>query len=154
MKRMPIAEYFKFKNVRDYVQGTYNHFFKEDIKTHIREQAMYRASLCNKCLINGSCMHCGCSTPGVFFAPNKVDANNKWGAMLGEKNWELYKVENNIDISVITKEVEDAIKINNKITEDMLKANPALEHYPNTEYSDDLKELIGNEEEDKDKSTT
>lgn len=76
-KRPSISDYFKYKNIRDYVQGTYNYYFKDNIETHRREQAFYRAYLCKPCLDNGKCMHCGCATPHLFFAPNKVDANGK-----------------------------------------------------------------------------
>jgi hypothetical protein len=76
-KRPSMADYFRYKNIRDYVQGTYNYFFKENIEQYKKEQAFYRAFLCSSCLNNGSCFHCGCSTPALFFAPNKTDANNK-----------------------------------------------------------------------------
>lgn len=77
-------------NIRNYIQGTYYNFLNghELTPTHIKEQAFYRASLCEDCLKQGSCPHCGCSTPALFFSPLKEDALKKWGPMVSKEEWE------------------------------------------------------------------
>lgn len=142
-KRATLSDYFKYKNIRDYVQGTYNYFFKNTIEQHKKEQAFHRALLCKPCLNAGSCEHCGCATPHLFFAPNKTDAGNKWGVMLEAAEWEEYKKENNINIDDTEKNVIDAIKQNNTDANNMLEESSDLIHFPSVpEYTDDLKEIL------------
>lgn len=51
----------------------------------------YRAFLCNDCLINGKCLICGCSTPGLFYAPLKKDSRKKWPSIVDEDHWNSFK---------------------------------------------------------------
>lgn len=65
--------------VRDFVEGYWNLFQSKFniLPLHIREQAIFRAYKCEPCLKNKSCLKCGCSTPALFYAPLKKDADGK-----------------------------------------------------------------------------
>lgn len=65
----------------------------------VNEQAVWRAYLCSDCLAKGRCSYtlpdgrpggCGCSTPSMFFAPNKVDSRGRWSKMLPKDKWEEF----------------------------------------------------------------
>ncbi len=112
---MKWEEYFKMENVRNFFEGTFNKFRDNfefmSLAPHIKEQTVYRAMLCKDCYSNGSCKDCGCNTPDMFYAPNKVDALNKWGAMITDaRMWEIYKKENNIYIDPkLAKDIEKVL---------------------------------------------
>lgn len=77
---------------RDFIEGSTLYATKNLLTpTHIREQAIWRAFLCDECLNKGSCKICGCSTPAMFFSPNKVDSDKKWGVMLSKSKWKEFK---------------------------------------------------------------
>lgn len=78
------------KDVQNFVEGTYQ-YYRPNTPSHIQEQAEYRAYLCHPCLINKSCLRCGCSTPAMFFAPHKIDSDHKWDKMLPIPDWERFK---------------------------------------------------------------
>jgi len=99
---MKIQQLFKPSNIRNFIEGNIN-IFKEkssfmQLDLHIQEQAIYRAALCMECLDKGACTECGCITPHLFYAANKEDALLKWGKMLEEKEWEVFKEEHNLEI--------------------------------------------------------
>lgn len=71
-------------NVRNFLEGNANYFLGSP--EHIKEQAELRASLCSPCLENGKCKKCGCKTPHMFYAPNKVDSAGRWSSMLTEND--------------------------------------------------------------------
>jgi len=83
-------------NIRNFLQGMKNYYTTSP--KHVREQALYRANLCQDCLANGSCVVCGCKTPHMFFSPNKKDSKGKWSTMLSSYEWEQFKSQNNIII--------------------------------------------------------
>lgn len=107
-------EYLKQDNVKNFIQGHLNKFLDNteymSLELHIKEQVVYRASLCQDCYINGSCVKCGCKTPDMFYSPNKVDSLGKWNEMIEDKNqWEAFKVENNINMDNL-KELAEELK--------------------------------------------
>jgi hypothetical protein len=83
-------------DINNFIQGYTNkvksRFDLLDI--HIKEQAMWRAFLCNECLDNGKCLICKCSTPAMFYAPGKVDSKGRWGTMVSKEEWEKFKISN------------------------------------------------------------
>jgi hypothetical protein len=125
---MRIKDIFSAKNIRNFVEGNINilkdktNFMKLD--QHIKEQAIYRASLCIECLDNGACLVCGCGTPQMFYAPKKLDSKEKWGEMLDKDEWNKYKEENNITIPNIDLA---AMEVDAKYNEDSLKFMPPWE---------------------------
>lgn len=81
-------------NILNFVQGNINFYLNQNA-THHLEQFLYRAYLCRDCLENGKCPHCGCTTPQMFFAPNKQDAMDRWPAFFyKEEDWEAFKQSN------------------------------------------------------------
>jgi hypothetical protein len=58
---------------------------------YVLEQAMLRAYLCRDCMENGKCTVCNCTTPNMFFSPNKTDSKGKWGVMVDKDTWEEHK---------------------------------------------------------------
>lgn len=114
---MEFAQIFNKNNIRDFVQGNYYTLVYKlnsgGIPQHIKEQAVYRAMLCSDCLKNRSCPKCGCRTPNMFFAPNKVCKEQKWEEMIDDpEKWEAYKLEYKIELeldfdSLLEKEKED-----------------------------------------------
>jgi hypothetical protein len=146
IKRPTLTDYLNYKNVRDYVQGTFNYFFEDNLPSYKKEQAFYRAFLCSPCLTEGRCSHCGCSTPHLFFAPNKSDAQDKWGPMIEEKEWEEFKKENIIDTDNIRIIVTGIIKENDNKAKRMKEEMPELESFaPVPEYTNNLKEILKEE---------
>jgi hypothetical protein len=101
---MNFKDFFNSDNVKNYIQGNYNYFQYKlhdgNIEDHVMEQALYRAYLCQPCLVAGKCTGCSCTTPNLFFAPDKVDHDEKWGAMLSKEKWEEFKKENEIDSNI------------------------------------------------------
>ena len=75
--------------IRDFLEGNLHYYHPKD--AHVTEQAIYRSILCKPCLLNGSCYHCKCKTPNMFFAPKKRDSLNKWGPMLDKESWSTLK---------------------------------------------------------------
>lgn len=110
---MKPKDIFNLKNIKNFAEGTLNYikfknentsnsvFFKK-LEDHVKEQAFYRAYLCQKCLSNGACIRCGCKTPEMFFSPKKVDSEGKWREMLNKEEWEQFKKDNNIELSTLT----------------------------------------------------
>lgn len=82
-------------DVRNFVEGNYKFATKSNLPTYQLEQIELRKFLCGACLDNKSCTICGCKTPNVFFAPQKIDAAYKWGPFMSEIQWSALK--NNID---------------------------------------------------------
>jgi hypothetical protein len=117
-------------NIRNFVQGTYNKL-REDSKFlelhgNIKEQSLYRASLCHECTSNGECFYCGCKTPDMFYSPLKVCSKSKWGVMLSDDDWEIYKQIGCKSFKALAVNYD---KENGKIIFDMVRAHD-LKEYP------------------------
>lgn len=78
-----------------FIEGNISYLDRESIPDNIRDQIKYRALKCAPCTKAGSCTHCGCPTPKMFFAEHKLDSENKWPPhFVDEKVWdEKYKEE-------------------------------------------------------------
>lgn len=96
-------------DIRNFVQGNFRFLYHEHNAPHINEQAEWRAFKCQDCLKAGKCRHCGCKTPNMFYAPNKIDSAGKWGRMLSQVEWEQFKKSDGEYILF-----EQALKQNNK----------------------------------------
>lgn len=120
---MKISEYFNFANIKNYLQGTWNKFKDSskffELERHIQEQAIYRALLCGDCYGANSCLVCGCKTPDMFYAPNKVDSKGKWGVMLAPEEWEKFKLSNDLDMTKLRADVTSGEDVKVIITEEM-----------------------------------
>lgn len=113
-------------NVRDFIQGNSKYLLRNGLPQWQQEQIELRKFLCKDCANSSNCHVCGCKVPNLFYAPLKVDANNKWGPFFSEVQWEILK--NNIDqyaefikiLPLASRESSDAIELNeavNKISE-------------------------------------
>lgn len=71
-----------------FVQAYVLKFF---VPFHIVEQIMYRSLMCQDCLENGKCKHCGCHTPALFYSYYLACEENKWGPFLDKETWPQYK---------------------------------------------------------------
>lgn len=105
----------KKQDVQNFIKGNWNYlqFQLESrfIKQEVKEQALYRAMLCSPCLEEGKCKICHCSTPAMFFAPDKKDALGNWGEMLKKDQWNKFKEENDISIPDNFSEIIESIKL-------------------------------------------
>jgi len=85
-------------NIRNAAEGYTNYYLRSLTPLHIREQAVYRASLCTPCLKAQKCLHCGCPSQKVFLSPSRKDKLNKWGKMLNKDDWKDFK-DNSLNIT-------------------------------------------------------
>lgn len=84
----------------NFIQGNINYLASKvsrfmpfmGLEDYILEQALLRAYLCRECMENGRCVVCKCTTPNMFFSPNKTDSKGKWGVMVEKDTWEENKV--------------------------------------------------------------
>lgn len=65
------------ENIKAYISGNNLHSRAQSLKPHEIEQVKFRAALCSDCLKAGKCRVCGCTTPQLFYARNKKDAEGK-----------------------------------------------------------------------------
>lgn len=83
------------KNITSFIRGTSKKLLDDldivNVPEHEAKQIIIRASTCSDCLENGSCFHCGCTTPDLFYDPKKVDAKKKWGKMMSKEEWEKFE---------------------------------------------------------------
>lgn len=78
------------ENIKNYVEGNGKRFVKHRLPPHILEQINLRSFICSDCLKNTKCLHCGCTTPHLFYARSKKDPN--WGPYeLNKDKWENTK---------------------------------------------------------------
>lgn len=106
-------------DVKNFVQGNVNYYITRP--DYVTEQATFRAYKCQPCLKAGKCLHCGCTTPQMFFSQSKVDSAKRWGPMMSKEDWEVFKANP-------TEEYKSFLKSNFTIN---VKANPA--HRPQQE---------------------
>ncbi len=76
----------------------YTAIMKADMPVHYKEQVLWRATQCSDCLLNGSCLHCGCEMPGKFLDETDECDQNKWGPMMVSPVWDMFKEDNNVQL--------------------------------------------------------
>jgi len=79
------------QDVKNFVQGNYKYYIQQSLPVHEEEQALLRAFLCKPCVENGKCLVCNCTTPNMFFAPQKKDSLQRWAEFLSPSQWEALK---------------------------------------------------------------
>lgn len=68
-----------------------SYFTRALLRQHIIDQFHYREIKASKeCIINGSCIKCGCDTPELFFA-NRACEGNCYPKMMSKKQWYKYR---------------------------------------------------------------
>lgn len=73
---------------------------KNELDNHLIEQASFRANICSKCLSDGLCPKCYCDLPAMFFI-DKEDSKCPYPKLMDEKEWDLYKKKEKIEIENI-----------------------------------------------------
>ena len=58
----------------------------------IKEQVLYRKTLCFDCLEQGKCISCGCSVPAKLYQLAGC-SSGRWGRLLSPWAWRKYKIE-------------------------------------------------------------
>ena len=62
-----------------------------------RIQLYFRSVICKACLKNKECIVCSCSTPNMFYDPNKEDSLCRWGKMMNKEKFLDFLKDNNIE---------------------------------------------------------
>lgn len=74
--------------------------YSELTTPHELEQIVWRMSQesCRECLISGSCTHCGCASPELFYDRENWCSGMHWLAMVDEEMWTYTKAAQGIQI--------------------------------------------------------
>lgn len=72
-------------------------------------QYSYRVANCSECLINGSCVHCGCNAEGRLNGVTDQCSAGKWGQFLSDAEMKKFLEENNILFNVKIERKNDSI---------------------------------------------
>jgi hypothetical protein len=89
------------KNVKSFLRGHKNLYLDKLGKypKYKQEQVLYRLSLCkDDCVVTNRCKKCGCATNKKVYDPVSCNRGERFGDMLGENDWNKFKVDNNITI--------------------------------------------------------
>ena len=56
-------------NIKQFLQGNLRWFgdYFNLLPLHLKEQVLYRASICKECVHYRKCKYCGCDLPGKFY---------------------------------------------------------------------------------------
>lgn len=91
--------------IKYYITGAYNivvstlpyklyfsrfHFL---LPKHYKEQYSYRINSSMPCVVNRSCLECGCNTPQLMFAPKQCD-KKCYPKLMNRLSWFIYKINN------------------------------------------------------------
>lgn len=119
-----------FKNIYYYLQGNYRlgvYYSQFDmlLPKHIREQISYRLNSMNtECKESGSCIKCGCSTPGLQMC-NRACEGNCYPKMLDRRTWNRLMKQLNI---CETKKLSTLPTIKSQGTEFSVTKNKFIKH--------------------------
>lgn len=72
-------------------------------------QYSYRVANCSECLLNGSCLHCGCNAEGRINGTTDECSAGKWGAFLSEEEMNKFLEENKLIFNVKIEKKDDNI---------------------------------------------
>ena len=103
-KRSNFTKRINLSTILNYAEAEFRYwqYLSESLPQHITEQSIYRASEIKKkspiCLEQSQCVHCGCSFPEKLFEQDGCE-KGCYGERLNEKDWNVFKKENNIKIS-------------------------------------------------------
>lgn len=102
---MTVGKYhLTFRNVLSWLEGNYKYYFQqlENMEEEKREQILYRADLCSKCLEARECKKCFCSLPERFFVDKPQEKRECYFPdFMNKEEWEEYKKKFNIQIKEI-----------------------------------------------------
>lgn len=71
-------------------------YFKKGLRKllpkYLAEQYTHRLYSAEPCVMNGSCLVCGCTTPGLMFAP-KACEDDCYPKLMSRAKWKTYKAK-------------------------------------------------------------
>lgn len=77
----------------------YERIAVEDLQ-YRSEMVVYRMSLCKSCVQEGSCLHCGCKSPELFYDPQNWCSGGNWDSIKCREDWEKFKNQMGIDFMI------------------------------------------------------
>jgi hypothetical protein len=92
------------KNIKSFIQGHARAYLDKIrlLPLHTREQAFYRMYVCrDTCIPFGKCEICQCPAIKKSYATKSCNID-KFPDLMSEIEWRQYKLDNNIDESVIS----------------------------------------------------
>ena len=95
------ASFTDRKNIKAFFQGHLREIEEEFgfLPTHIKEQAAWRLTKANsKCIKEDQCYNCGCSPMKSKVLEDRGCEEGCYPKMMGEKEWNDYKTNNNIEL--------------------------------------------------------
>ena len=88
------------KNIKSFIRGHYNMYLDKlgAYPKHKQEQILYRLSLCEDCVTNKGCKHCGCDPHKKVYDDKSCNGGERFPDMLSEVEWNKFKLNNKITI--------------------------------------------------------
>ena len=88
------------KNIKSFIRGHYNMYLDKlgAYPKHKQEQILYRLSLCEDCVTNKGCKHCGCPPHKKVYDDKSCNNGERFPDMLSEVEWNNFKINNKINI--------------------------------------------------------
>jgi hypothetical protein len=81
----------KLLDIWSYFLGEYRFYFQKLTRKFIREQISFRIkSIKMECVMNGSCLECGCDIPQLAYC-NRPCEGNCYPPMMNKKDWKFWK---------------------------------------------------------------
>ena len=78
------------KNVKSFLRGHKN--------LYLDKLGKYPKYKQEHCVVTNRCKKCGCATNKKVYDPVSCNRGERFGDMLGENDWNKFKVDNNITI--------------------------------------------------------
>lgn len=100
----------RISDIKNYIEGKFLKFVDKTLdalKDYQKEQVYYRMYKCKSCLDNSKCLYCGCQTPDMFYSPDKIDSQLRWGKFLSEEQWNLFKEQDSVSYTLPTYRVNN-----------------------------------------------
>ena len=86
------------KNVLAFIQGNYAYYYDKlfGIPPHIKEQVLYRYSICTDCIKQEACQYCTCDPIKKAFNTESCNGGERFPDLMDDEKWEEFKKENNV----------------------------------------------------------
>lgn len=95
---MKIKDIFSLYNITNFIEGTVVRILEDAdfniLDDYIKEQVVWRMSMCKPCVEAGACLYCTCTSPDMFYSSGKLDAQGNFAEFMEQEDWELFKEYN------------------------------------------------------------